>query len=350
MVKSHPLVSVVTPMYNEEDHLADCIDSIVAQTYSNWELIIVDNCSTDRSLEIAWRYAAKDSRIRVVEGRTCIRALANHNRALEQISPESKYCKVVFADDTIVPECLERMVTLAEEYPSVGIVGAYGIEGARVMWTGIPYPTKIVDGRELCRSLFLDGLYVFGTSTSLLYRAEVVRQNRPFFNESNLHGDSEACVAALKTWDFGFVHQVLTISRLRPRSLRTRSEEIDTYSGGKLRELVAHGRAFLNPEEYEMCLRRCVAGYYNNLAGGLFRRRGADFWRYHIAQLRDCGVPFSKGRLAVVVLGKVFGGALNPGAALASVCRIAGETFARSRRTPASQLGRPHADSRNAKI
>ena len=240
-MKSHPLVSVVTPMYNEEEHLADCIESILAQTYSNWELIVVDNCSTDRSLEVAWRYASKDSRIRIVKSQTCIRALANHNRALEQMSSDSKYCKVVFADDTILPECLERMVALAEEYPSVGIVGAYGIEGARVMWEGIPYPTKTVVGRELCRSLFLDKVYVFGTPTSLLYRAEVVRQNRPFFNESNLHGDSEACVVALKTWDFGFVHQVLTISRLRARSLRTQSEEIDTYSAGKLWEIVAHG-------------------------------------------------------------------------------------------------------------
>ena len=60
-----PLVSVVTPVYNEEKNLAECIESVLAQTYPNWEYVIVNNCSTDRSLQIAESYAAQDKRIRV---------------------------------------------------------------------------------------------------------------------------------------------------------------------------------------------------------------------------------------------------------------------------------------------
>jgi len=52
-----PLVSVVTPAYNGENHLTECSERVWAQTYQNWEYIIVNNCSTDRSLEIARRYA-----------------------------------------------------------------------------------------------------------------------------------------------------------------------------------------------------------------------------------------------------------------------------------------------------
>src|SRR4051812_18763878 len=105
-----PLVSVVTPVYNEEKHLAECVESVLAQTYSNWEYVVVNNCSTDRSLHIVQSYAAKDARIRVCDNREFLRAVSNQNHALRQISSESKYCKVVLGDDKIFPECLAKMV------------------------------------------------------------------------------------------------------------------------------------------------------------------------------------------------------------------------------------------------
>lgn len=98
MKSSDPLVSIVTPVYNEEEFLAECIESVLAQTYSNWEYTIVDNCSTDASAEIARKYAAKDSRIRVTVNCKFLRAIANFNGALRQISPSSKYCKIVHSN------------------------------------------------------------------------------------------------------------------------------------------------------------------------------------------------------------------------------------------------------------
>ena len=60
-----PFVTILTPVYNGEKYLAECIESVLAQTYRNWEYIIVNNCSTDRSLEISERYAQNDPRIKV---------------------------------------------------------------------------------------------------------------------------------------------------------------------------------------------------------------------------------------------------------------------------------------------
>src|ERR1700691_1872310 len=93
-----PLVSVLTPVYNGEPYLAECIESILAQTYSAWEYIIVDNCSTDGTSEIAARYAKQDRRICVHRNDTLLPIIANHNRAFRLISPNSKYCKVVSGD------------------------------------------------------------------------------------------------------------------------------------------------------------------------------------------------------------------------------------------------------------
>ena len=64
-VQAAPLVSVVTPVYNGAAYLSECIESVLAQTYTNWEYIIVNNCSTDRTRDIASHYAQQDTRIRL---------------------------------------------------------------------------------------------------------------------------------------------------------------------------------------------------------------------------------------------------------------------------------------------
>src|SRR5262245_30780381 len=133
---SLPLVSVLTPVYNGEKYLAECIESVLAQSYQNWDYVIVNNCSTDRTVEIAQTYARKDPRIRIHQNGRLVSRSENHNIALRQISDESKYCKFVHADDWLFPECLDRMVELAETNPAVGIVGAYGLDGLRVRWDG----------------------------------------------------------------------------------------------------------------------------------------------------------------------------------------------------------------------
>jgi len=64
-LQDQPFVSVITPVYNGEKYLAECIESVLGQTYAAWEYIIVNNCSSDRTLEIAQSYARQDSRIRI---------------------------------------------------------------------------------------------------------------------------------------------------------------------------------------------------------------------------------------------------------------------------------------------
>src|SRR5216683_862879 len=193
-VQTQPLISVVTPVYNGEKYLAECIESILAQTYANWEYIIVNNCSTDRSLEIAQSYAPKDARIRIHNNQAFVGREANENIAFQQSSPESKYTKMVHADDWLFPQCIMQMVKVAEANPSVGIVGAYRLAGTRIACDGLPYPSTVVSGREICRRTLLhEDLYVFGSPTSLLIRSKLIRPCKVFYNESNIHADKEAC-------------------------------------------------------------------------------------------------------------------------------------------------------------
>jgi glycosyltransferase involved in cell wall biosynthesis len=299
-----PLVSVVTPVYNGEPYLRECIESVMAQTYTNWDYTIVNNCSTDRTLEIAQEYAAKDSRIRIGNNETFVRVIANHNIALRQISPQSKYCKVVAADDWLFPECLEKMVRLAQEHPSVAIVGAYGygFSGTKVVWDGLPYASTVVSGRELCGASLLGGPYVFGTPTSLLFQSDIVRSRHAFYNEENFHADTEACYEFLENHDFGFVHQVLTYSRVREDSLTSHSQKFNTYLAGNLHTLVTYGPRYLTDKDLKYMLRKRLRNYYEYLGEQAYKGNGRDFWEFHRDKLAALGYPLSKLRLIVAAM------------------------------------------------
>jgi glycosyltransferase involved in cell wall biosynthesis len=296
---AQPFVSVVTPVYNAAEYLAECVESVLSQTYQNWEYVIVDNCSTDGTAQIARRYAEKDPRIRVHDNPEFLSAIANHNNALRQISPASKYCKVVFGDDWIFPECLEKMVAVAEEYPTIGLVSAYALKGNEVAWDGLSHGSRFVPGREICRRHFLERLYVFGSATTVLYRADLIRDRKSFYNAANIHADTEVCFDLLRTSDFGFVHQVLTFTRVRPASLREMSNDLQTDLPGWLRTLSTYGRRFLN-----------VLG------------REKNFWAYHRKQLSDSQDGYSPVRLLMGVLTVVLHAALSPGETLRKLLKV----------------------------
>jgi len=231
---SQPLVSIVTPAYNEETFLPECIESVLSQTYQNWEYTIVNNCSSDKTLEIAQRYAKKDSRIRVHDNERFLAMIPNHNVAIRQISPESKYCKVVLADDWIYPRCLEEMVKVAEAYPSVGIVSAFEKCGEQIRITGLPAGQRLVVGKEASRQFLLDKLLLFGSQNSVMYRADLVRTRDPFYLETEMYADFESCFALLKKSDLGFVHEILTFSRPRPGSIGAVSADTGAHYGSIL--------------------------------------------------------------------------------------------------------------------
>ena len=317
-----PLVSVVTPVYNGAEYLAECIESVLGQTYQNWEYVIVDNRSTDETVQIARRYAEKDSRIRVHENSEFLPAIANHNNGLRQISPESKYCKVVFGDDWIFPECLEKMVALAEEHPTVGLVSAYALKGNEVAWDGLSYGNQFVSGREICRRHFLERLYVFGSATTVLYRANLIRDRKAFYNAANIHADTEVCFDLLRTSDFGFIHQVLTFTRVRPESLREMSNDLQTDLSGWLHTLSTYGRSFLSVDEFEALLSQHVASYYRFLGKSCLLGRDKDFWTYHRKQLSDSQIGYSRLRIFTGLLTVVLHAALSPGETLTKLLKV----------------------------
>ena len=294
-----PLVSVITPVYNGEKYLSECIESVLGQTYTNWEYIIVNNRSTDATLEIAQRYARGDRRIRVFTNPEFVGMLQNHNIAFRQMSADAKYCKVVHADDWLFPECISRMVAAAEENPSVGIVGAHALEDLWVNSKGIPCHTTAISGREICRSMLLGDVYVVPAPTSLLIRADLIRGKDKFYNEAHLHADVEVLFEILQRADFGFVHQILTYIRAHEESISSRvALPLNTDILVRL-EIVRHyGRICLDDDEYERLCRLRHEEYYRFLGENVYHLREREFWNYHRHELARIGCPLNPIKLA----------------------------------------------------
>lgn len=118
---ARPVVTVGMPVYNGERYLAQALDSFLEQTFADFELVVTDNASTDRSADIARSYAARDPRIRYLRNDRNLGAAANYNRAFSEA--RGRYFKWAAHDDACQPGYLEQCLAVLEADPS--LAGCY---------------------------------------------------------------------------------------------------------------------------------------------------------------------------------------------------------------------------------
>lgn len=299
-----PFVSIVTPVYNGEAFLDECIQSVLSQTYQAWEYIILNNCSTDRTLEIAEKYADRDSRIRIFSNRTLLPIMKNWNQALRHTSPESKYCKIVHADDWLFPECVERMVAAAEAHPSAGLVGSYCLWGDRVVSDGLPVAETFFPGRTIGRLTLLNRICCFWSPSALLIRSDLIRRRDKFYNEAYLHADDEVLYEILRESDFAFVHQVMSFIRTHADSVTSReAAPNNTIMLANLDLLTRYGPVYLEPDEHQVHIDKTIHRYYGFLVRSFFDLREKEFWDFQSNTFKKIGYRLKISKLAYKVIG-----------------------------------------------
>ncbi len=303
-VMKGPLVSVVTPVYNGEAHLAECIESVLAQTFTDFEYVLLDNASTDATAAIIEKYAALDPRIIPQKNDHTLPIIENWNRAVSFISPHSDYCKVVHADDLIVPDCLELMVDSAQRHPSATLIGAYRIDGVGVNLDSIPYPIEFVEGRELARGRLQRKVYrdQFGSPTSVMYRSDEVRSGDAFYDVENFHADTQICFELLARGDYAFVHKILSYTRRHEGAQTPAALRLATPAIANLKILKKLGPTFLKPTEYSAALRKQLRAHYRILARDFRFITDAEIRQLHVAYLRESGLGFSLLRISVALV------------------------------------------------
>jgi glycosyltransferase involved in cell wall biosynthesis len=115
----HPVVSVIVPAHNYGHFIGSALDSLAAQTFENWECVVVDDGSTDNTSEVVQAYAHKDARVRYLHQENSRQAAARNNGVRNSAG---KYFQFLDADDLIEPRKLERQVEYLERHPDVDIV------------------------------------------------------------------------------------------------------------------------------------------------------------------------------------------------------------------------------------
>jgi len=294
---SSPTVSIVTPVYNGAKYIRECIESVLKQTYTDWEYLIADNCSTDETVAIAEEYAKQDPRITVVRNREFLDIMPNWNRAMRLISPDSTFCKVVHADDVLDPNCVEAMVSVAQKDDRIGIVGAYRQHGDRVDLDWLPSLDDVFSGRDVCRRILMGNPDIFGSPSNIMMRSDIVRRRACFYNEEDIHADTTVCYEILKEYDFGYVHQVLTSTRRHNESVTSRCRVLNTQQAAKYRRLITFGPEFLTPDEYRARYRDVKKHYYQVLISRYIwkivkreeRHTRKEFVAYHKQSLKALG-------------------------------------------------------------
>jgi glycosyltransferase involved in cell wall biosynthesis len=217
-----PRLTLGLPTHNGERFLAQSLDALLAQTFTDFELIISDNASTDRTAEIARQYEAKDRRVRYVHHPENRGSTFNHNFVMEQAHGE--FFKWVSDDDLYAPDLLQRCVDALDTYPQIVLAHAWTafIDETGQITVAIDYPltTDVADPVERFRSL----LYTHGGDDFYgIIRTSVLREIKPF---GSFHWADRTIVAELALQGpFYNVPEFLYFRRDHPaRATRTGSD------------------------------------------------------------------------------------------------------------------------------
>lgn len=164
MSTSKPKVSIIMTAYNSEKTIARCIDSIISQSYHNWEFIINDDASTDNTYSILSKYKKKDSRIKVIHSKKNGGIAKGLNNCLEKAS--GKYIAIMDADDVSLQNRIELEANYLDTHPNIDVVGSSmivfnenGVKGIRIL------PEKLTKNSFLTGSPFANPTVMIRHST-----------------------------------------------------------------------------------------------------------------------------------------------------------------------------------------
>lgn len=210
--------TVALPVRNGAEYIREALDSVLAQTHRDFEIVVSDNASTDATPQILAEYAAKDPRVRVSRSEKSLGHAENVNRSVAMA--KNQWVKFICHDDLFEPDCLETLANVVKELPpSVGVVGnaeahlyANGVRQAAEVAEADS--TVTVAGREWLRTYLSTGARVpIPALTNALVRKDVWEAAGTFDNRFSLF-DVFLWTRILLKWDYAFVGRVLTINRI----------------------------------------------------------------------------------------------------------------------------------------
>ena len=215
-----PQITVAMPVFNGEGYVHLAIQSVLDQTYSDFELLIVDNCSTDGTLDVVKTFS--DPRIRLHVNSTNLGMIGNWNRSVELATGE--YIKFLSHDDLLDATCLEEQITgfLNHKQENLGIVTCkkrvINEGGKKVMpGFGLRGQSRLISGRVAIRKSIRSGRNIIGEPSVVLIKTSVLKSAGPF--------ESPAFTPDIKMWfkilqknNLYFINKTLASYRISEQS------------------------------------------------------------------------------------------------------------------------------------
>ncbi len=269
--KEHPLVAIATPVYNGARFLEEAMECVQAQTYPNLVHCVLDNASSDATPAIISKY--QERRVPVIRYRNTdtVAMIDNWNAALRLVPASASYFRILPADDVMYPDCIRKMVELAERRPEVQIIGCQEMAGDTLLGTDLPKEREVFDGRSIVQASLLNLIHGF-PHLHCLYRkrvGDVIEQfYDPEFNGERLLAlDMDAAMRVLSQGDYGFVHEPLVFTRLHGESVTSvevAPQRIKMWS--ELQLIDRWGRISFDSESaFTACRRKHLRYYYRHL-------------------------------------------------------------------------------------
>jgi glycosyltransferase involved in cell wall biosynthesis len=217
-----PKVSIAIPLYNCESHIRETIESVLAQTFRDFELIVLDDQSTDRSAEIVNSFS--DSRIRYERNSERLGFFGNWNRCLEVMT--GTYCKLLPHDDTLEASCIEKQVHILDEYPQIELVHCARkiIDPAGKILT-VRRPREAEGEKESSASLrriIRSGTNPIGEPAAVMFRCETKDRLAGFSNADMYSIDVEYWSRLVAEGKRYYIDEVLCSFRVWPDSASVR--------------------------------------------------------------------------------------------------------------------------------
>jgi glycosyltransferase involved in cell wall biosynthesis len=212
-----PKVSVLIPTYNYAHFLAEAIESVLAQDFQDFELLIMDDCSSDNTAEVARPFCARDARVRFAVNAANLGMVNNWNRCLEEA--RGPYVKFLFGDDKLFhPQALGKMVALLERHPSA-VLAASGRaildERSQVLDVWRPLAEGCHNGRKIIGAYLLEnGKNLVGEPSAVLFRKADAR--RGFDAQYRQVVDVEMWFHLLEQGDLAYTREPLCAFRCHP--------------------------------------------------------------------------------------------------------------------------------------
>lgn len=240
MSQDSPAISVVMPAYNAQRYLKPAIRSILAQTFTDFEFIIIDDGSVDRTAEIVRSF--RDPRIRLLENGQNRGIVDTLNRGLE--AAQGRYIARMDADDKAYPQRFARQFAFMEAHPEVAIAGSCV---RKIDSFGLPFEREELptDHDGILAALFVGGGYVI-RHPSFLGRTEVIRAIGGYRKEAEWSEDWDLYVRASKAGQLANIPEVLLDYRFHGKSVN--ASKYKTQVENKVRMLAAVRREYGLPE------------------------------------------------------------------------------------------------------